>query len=103
MEVEGEDGSKIVLQNVGDKVVFGRGFGFNTKDKTVSRRHVVFELAKSGDSQTGSKVSYEVVGKNPMWVREHGSGEIWVSRRVRRVTWLKVICSTFCLVCCEAK
>ncbi|KAL0010062.1 hypothetical protein SO802_005170 [Lithocarpus litseifolius] len=79
MEVEGEDGSKIVLQNVGDKVVFGRGFGFNTKDKTVSRQHVVFELVKSGESQTGSeysKVSFEVVGKNFMWVREHGSGEI---------------------------
>ena len=28
MEVEEEDGSKIVLQNAGDKVVFGRGFGF---------------------------------------------------------------------------
>ena len=39
---------------------------FNTKDNIVSRRHVVFELAKSGDSQTGSKVSFEVVGKNPM-------------------------------------
>ncbi|KAL0010068.1 hypothetical protein SO802_005176 [Lithocarpus litseifolius] len=83
MEVEGEDGSKIVLQNAGDKVVFGRGFGFNTKDKTVSRRHVVFELAKSGESQTGfnSKVLFEVVGKNPMWVREHGSGEIRAFRK----------------------
>ena len=84
MEVEGEDGSKIVLQNAGDKVVFGRGFGFNTKDKTVSRRHVVFELAKGGESQTGSKyskVSFEVVGKNPMWVREHGSGEIRAFRK----------------------
>ena len=45
----------------------------------MSRRHVVFELAKSGESQAGSKyskVSFEYVGKNPMWVREHGSGEI---------------------------
>ena len=81
MEVEGEDDSKIVLQNVGDKVVFGRGFGFNTKDKTVSHRHVVFELGKSGDSQTRSKVSFEVVGKNPIWVREHRSGEIWVFKK----------------------
>ena len=83
MKVEGEDGSKIVLQNAGDKVVFGRGFGFNSKDKTVSRRHV-FELAKCGESQTGSKfskVSFEVVGKNPLWVREHGSGEIRVFRK----------------------
>ncbi|XP_030969670.1 uncharacterized protein LOC115989945 [Quercus lobata] len=79
MEVEGEDSSKTMLQNAGDKVVFGRGFGFNTKDKIVSRRHVVFELAKCGESQTGSKYSkvlFEVVGKNPIWVREHGSGEI---------------------------
>ncbi|XP_030969663.1 uncharacterized protein LOC115989934 [Quercus lobata] len=84
MEVEGEDDSNIVLQNAGDKVVFGRGFGFNTKDKTVSCRHVVFELAKCGESQTGSKyskVSFEVVGKNPMSVKEHGSGEIRVFRK----------------------
>ena len=57
---------------------------FNTKDNIMSRRHVVFELAKCGESQTGSKyfkVSFEVVGKNPVWVREHGSGEIWVFRK----------------------
>ena len=42
---------------------------FNTKDNIMSRRHVVFELAKSGESQTKSKYSkvlFEVVGKNPM-------------------------------------
>ena len=41
----------------------------------------MFELAKSSESQTESKYSkvlFEVVGKNPIWVREHGSGEIWV-------------------------
>ena len=44
----------------------------------------MFELAKSGESQTGSKyskVSFEVVGRNPMWVKEHGSGEIWVFKK----------------------
>ena len=42
---------------------------FNTKDNIMSHRHVVFELAKSGESQTKSKYSkvlFEVVGKNPM-------------------------------------
>ena len=43
----------------------------------------MFELAKSSESQTesNSKVLFEVVGKNPIWVREHGSGEIWVFRK----------------------
>ena len=43
----------------------------------------MFELAKSSESQTesNSKVLFEVVGKNPIWVREHGSGEIWVFKK----------------------
>ena len=50
----------------------------------MSRHHIVFELAKSSESQTESKYSkvlFEVVGKNPIWVREHGSGEIWVFKK----------------------
>ncbi|KAE7999091.1 hypothetical protein FH972_003571 [Carpinus fangiana] len=83
MELEYKDGSRIALQD-GQKTVFGRGSGFHTDDRTVSRRHVLLGAKTSGDksgSQTGPKVSFEVVGKNPIWVRESGGGEIRVFRR----------------------
>ena len=50
----------------------------------MSCHHIVFELAKSSESQIESKYSkvlFEVVGKNPIWVREHGSGEIRAFRK----------------------
>ncbi|GLT73244.1 hypothetical protein SLA2020_451160 [Shorea laevis] len=78
MELEGEDGSRIALQDE-QKTVFGRGLGFHTNDRTVSRHHVLLGAKTSEDksgSQTGPKVSFEVVGKNPIWVRESGGGEI---------------------------
>ncbi|XP_041001834.1 uncharacterized protein LOC121247544 isoform X2 [Juglans microcarpa x Juglans regia] len=84
MEVEGEDGSRIALQNAPNhKTFFGRGLGFHTDDRTVSRRHVLFEVKTSDDksrSQTGTTVSFEVVGKNPIWVKKSGCGEIRVHR-----------------------
>jgi len=46
VEVQGEDGSKTALGK-DEKTVFGRGCGFNTEDRTVSRRHVSFELEHS--------------------------------------------------------
>jgi hypothetical protein len=84
MELEGEDGSRIALQDGQKKTVFGRGLGFHTNDRTVSRRHVLLGVLTSEDksgSQTGPKVSFEVVGKNPIWVRESGGGGIRVFRR----------------------
>lgn len=83
MEVESEEGSRIAIEN-GHKTVFGRGLGFHNDDRTVSRRHVLLEAKTSDEksgSQTGHKVSFEVIGKNPIWVRESGSEEIRVFRR----------------------
>jgi len=69
VEVKGEDGSELALVN-DEKTVFGRGCGFSTDDRTVSRRHVSFKLHHS-DSDVGdanARVSFEVMGKNPFWV-----------------------------------
>ncbi|KAG6792429.1 hypothetical protein POTOM_001578 [Populus tomentosa] len=76
MEIEGEDGSKIEV-GIGSKAVFGRGCGFNTKDRWVSRRHVIFEL---DDKQT---VSFQVVGKNPICVRS-GEENVKIFRRLEK-------------------
>ncbi|XP_050230888.1 uncharacterized protein LOC126679910 [Mercurialis annua] len=66
MEIEGDDGSKIDVEEEGNsKAVFGRGLRFNTKDRTVSRRHVLFKI----ENQTEPRVSFQVIGKNPIWVR----------------------------------
>lgn len=83
MEIENQEyGANIELKKGHDKTVFGRGrFGFDTDDITVSRRHVAFEL-KSGAKQTEpSKVTFEVLGKNPIWVRLKDDDEIRVFRR----------------------
>ncbi|KAF5746211.1 hypothetical protein HS088_TW06G00400 [Tripterygium wilfordii] len=83
MEIEGEDGSKMKLQN-GTETVFGRGSGFETNDRAVSRRHILFELkipADETDIQTGTRVLCQVFGKNPIFVRRGEGGEIEVLRR----------------------
>ncbi|XP_058774015.1 uncharacterized protein LOC131648259 [Vicia villosa] len=67
MELEGEDGSKFPLES-GDKALFGRGSGFNTDDHTVSRRHVSFQLNESESESEASRVSFQVIGTNPIWV-----------------------------------
>ncbi|KAJ8774160.1 hypothetical protein K2173_009591 [Erythroxylum novogranatense] len=73
MEIEGEDGSKMELK-AGSNTMFGRGSGFNTNDRTVSRQHVLFQLENQTESP--HRVSFEVIGKNPIWVRstELGNG-----------------------------
>ncbi|XP_065866873.1 DEK domain-containing chromatin-associated protein 4 [Euphorbia lathyris] len=75
MEIVGEDGSTVKLKDDGSdsKAVFGRDSGFNTKDRTVSRRHVLFQL-RNTENQTEPRVSFQVVGKNPLWLRS-GDGE----------------------------
>ncbi|EXC09159.1 hypothetical protein L484_005115 [Morus notabilis] len=83
MEIEGQEeyDAKIQLRKGHDKAVFGRGLGLSTDDRTVSRRHVAFEL-KSGAKQTEPiGVSFEVLGKNPVWVWSKDDGEIRVFRR----------------------
>ncbi|CAJ1955443.1 unnamed protein product [Sphenostylis stenocarpa] len=69
VEVVGEDGSKFALVN-DEKTVFGRGCGFSTCDRTVSRRHVSFQLHHSDAevADDNARVRFEVTGKNPFWV-----------------------------------
>lgn len=83
MEIEGKEeyDAKIQLWKGHDKTVFGRGLGLSTDDKTVSRRHIAFEL-KLGVKQTEPiGVLFEVLGKNPVWVQSKDDGEIRVFRR----------------------
>ncbi|GAV90835.1 hypothetical protein CFOL_v3_34237 [Cephalotus follicularis] len=85
MEIEGEDGSRTKLKP-DSKTVFGRGSGFNTEDRSVSRRHVLFQVqspVSKTDTQTEPRVYFEVLGKNPIWVRSKKDGEdIRVYRRL---------------------
>ncbi|OIW03773.1 hypothetical protein TanjilG_30049 [Lupinus angustifolius] len=69
VQAEGEDGSKFAFTLRSDngeegKSFFGRDHGFNTNDRTVSRRHVLFQF----NSESESRVSFQVIGKNPIWV-----------------------------------
>ncbi|KAL7222025.1 hypothetical protein ACSBR1_023862 [Camellia fascicularis] len=87
MEIEGEDGSKIKLKQ-GFKREMGRGLGFTRKDRTVSRRHIWFELQSNDEKQTThnpnskSMVCFQVIGKNPIWVYNTSMDEIRVFRRL---------------------
>ncbi|XP_038898830.1 protein PIF [Benincasa hispida] len=82
MEIAGEDGSKLVLRE--PVTIFGRGSGFASKDRTVSRRHILIE-AKTSENSNGAPieptVSFEVIGRNPIWVRSSKNGEIRTFRR----------------------
>ncbi|KAL0817059.1 hypothetical protein Bca101_073503 [Brassica carinata] len=77
MEIEGEDGTKLILKP-GEKAVFGRGAGFTTDDLTVSRRHVSLELKPFAGETDSDRVSLEtgevkagdrfcVSGQLPIW------------------------------------
>lgn len=87
MEIEGSDGSKTHL-NPNSGTLFGRGNGFHPNDLVVSRRHISFDLNPSPnppDSQTGPRVSFEVVGKNPVWVySKQQDGKIRAFKRFQR-------------------
>ncbi|KAL3528621.1 hypothetical protein ACH5RR_007943 [Cinchona calisaya] len=74
MEIEGSDGSNTLLEP-GCKVEWGRGSGFKSDDRTVSRRHVDFELCRSSQP-TSKKARFQVVGKNPIWVHSRKSGKV---------------------------
>jgi len=79
MEFEVEDGSKFPLQS-SDKTLFGRGCGFETNDHTVSRRHVSFQLNNESDSEP-TKVSFQVIGINPIWVLKNNDKTIKVFKK----------------------
>lgn len=82
MEIAGEDGSSLVLRE--PVTILGRGSGFASKDRTVSRRHILIE-AKTSENSNGAlmepRVSFEVIGRNPVWVRSGKNGEISTFRR----------------------
>lgn len=79
MEFEGEDGSKFSLQN-SDKTLFGRGCGFDTKDHTVSRHHVSVQLNNESDSEP-PKVSFQVIGRNPIWVLKNNDETLKIFKK----------------------
>lgn len=77
MEIVGEDGSQIELKT-GSNTVFGRGAGFSTKDRAISRHHISFHVEERTNNQTQPRVSFQVIGKNPVWVQtssESNNGE----------------------------
>lgn len=78
MEIQCEDGARITLPR-GSKTLFGRGSGFETEDRTVSRRHLL--LGTDRQAGPSPRASFEVLGKNPVWVRRGDNDEICVFRR----------------------
>ncbi|XP_028798427.1 mitotic apparatus protein p62-like [Neltuma alba] len=86
VEVEGEDGTKLVLGTSGN-ILFGRGSGFNTNDRTVSRRHISLQLRSSlekSDAGGEPRVSFEVIGRNPIWVFSKNDGGIRIFRKFEK-------------------
>lgn len=75
MEIEGGNGYKTQLKK-GLKTELGRGLlGFDSKDRTVSRRHVSLEPKNTG------RVHFQVIGRNPIWVKSSRSDDLRVFRR----------------------
>ncbi|MFS7909548.1 putative transcription factor interactor and regulator FHA-SMAD family [Helianthus anomalus] len=73
MEIESKNGSKIRVE---EEMDFGRGLGFGSTDRTVSRRHVSFK--PHDDDDGSSSVYFQVKGKNPIWVRHSTNPHIRV-------------------------
>ncbi|KAF5816885.1 putative transcription factor interactor and regulator FHA-SMAD family [Helianthus annuus] len=73
MEIESKNGSKIRVEEDMD---FGRGLGFVSTDRTVSRRHVSFKPHEDDDGI--SSAYFQVKGKNPIWVRHSTNPHIRV-------------------------
>ncbi|MQL80231.1 hypothetical protein Taro_012683 [Colocasia esculenta] len=84
MELEAEDGAtRIPIFPGSQKTEVGRGTGLATSDSTISRRHVSFQLAahpqvrlegEPAQEADAARVSFEVIGRNPVLVitREGG-------------------------------
>lgn len=76
MEIESKNGFKTRLHEGSEILDFGRGLGFNSTDRTVSRRHISFKL-----HEDRSRVYFEVKGKNPVWVHDRINDKIRVYKR----------------------
>ncbi|KAI5665447.1 hypothetical protein M9H77_15300 [Catharanthus roseus] len=73
MEIRSSDGGKTLIKP-GSQVVFGRGLGFEIDDKTVSRRHVSFQLNHWEEEKT--RACFKVTGINPIWVHSSKTGKV---------------------------
>ncbi|KAH9613351.1 hypothetical protein KSS87_019179 [Heliosperma pusillum] len=74
MEIHGTDGS-ITKLKPNTTTIFGRQNLSNTKDSTVSRNHISFDLTNSPNSKKNPRVSFHVIGKNPVWVYSKDCGK----------------------------
>ncbi|XP_057459201.1 double-strand break repair protein mus-23 [Lotus japonicus] len=80
-ELQAEDGSNFTLTTAAT-ALFGRDSGFNTHDRTVSRRHVSFQL--NNPETSPPRVSFQVIGNNPIWVStttNHGGATLKLFRK----------------------
>ncbi|KAI7750670.1 hypothetical protein M8C21_029514 [Ambrosia artemisiifolia] len=73
MEMESKNGLKIRLKENHD--LGRRELGFDSSDRTVSRCHVSFNLEENDGTMV---VSFQVKGKNPIWVRDSSTHNITV-------------------------
>ncbi|KAL2539131.1 SMAD/FHA domain-containing protein [Abeliophyllum distichum] len=78
MEIEGTDGCKTLIKQ-GQTREFGRGQGFNSTDKTISRHHVAFSLPENE-----TRVHFQVIGKNPIWVHSSKNDEVKAFRSSKK-------------------
>ncbi|XP_009773370.1 uncharacterized protein LOC107785517 [Nicotiana tabacum] len=83
MEIEGTNGSKTLLKP-GSTREFGRGLGFTADDRTVSRRQISFQLQTSSEQEDETKVNFEVVGRNPIWVYSNKDGKVRTFRKFEK-------------------
>ncbi|KAJ7539740.1 hypothetical protein O6H91_11G107400 [Diphasiastrum complanatum] len=82
MELHSENGRKIFIQR-GCRKELGRAPGLALKDRTVSRRQIVLELA--GDDISNKVNAYvEVVGPNPICILRHGNAIQGVGSKYHR-------------------
>ncbi|XP_075493850.1 uncharacterized protein LOC142531558 [Primulina tabacum] len=82
MEIANVQGSKTkILINPGQARELGRANGFNSSDRTISRRHVSFFNPSRSQNQAHC-LQFEVIGVNPIYVYRHA--EVKVFRRFER-------------------
>ncbi|KAM3308228.1 putative protein DDB [Capsicum chacoense] len=79
MEIVGSDGSEIRVKP-GSTIEFGRGLGFTSSDRTVSRRQILFHSHEKDET----KLNFEVVGRNPIWVYDNRNGEVRAFKQYER-------------------